>query len=96
MCPQWRDDFSAFAADMGPDPGPSFDIGRKDNDQGYFKENCVWETHKKNMRNTRRTLWVDFDGQTMSLAEACEIAGCKYKLTWARLKKGKTLVEAMR
>jgi hypothetical protein len=85
MDPRWFSDFAAFAADVGPDPGSGFEIGRIDNDKGYAPGNVEWQTHSKNMRNKRSTVWVEHAGEKMSLAEACERCSMDYRHVWQRV-----------
>lgn len=92
----WRDDFAAFAAYMGEDPGKGWDVGRIDNDIGYAPGNVEWQTEKQNARNKRTTYWVEYQGRRMCLAEAAEIAGVNYKIAWQRLERyGWTLERAL-
>ena len=51
VCDRWRNSFDAFLEDMGKRPFPKAQIDRRDNDNGYFKENCRWVTRTENMRN---------------------------------------------
>lgn len=41
VCERW-DDFLAFLEDMGEKPSPRHCLTRKNNNLGYFKENCEW------------------------------------------------------
>lgn len=51
--PRWAD-FQVFLADMGERPeGTS--LGRIDNDLGYSKENCRWETAQQQCANRKST-----------------------------------------
>lgn len=84
----WMDDFSAFAAYVGKDPGKGFDVGRIDNDRGYEPGNIRWETEKQNCRNRRNTIWITVNGNEVSLAEAAEKSGVPYKKAWSRFNKG--------
>lgn len=88
MCPEWRESYAAFAAHVGPDPGPVYQVGRIDNQRGYEPGNVRWETSKENNRNKRSTLWVSMNGKRVCFAEACEYLGLEYKREWAKLKKG--------
>lgn len=45
--------FNNFIADMGDRPTPKHSIDRKNNDQGYSKENCKWSTKSEQAFNRR-------------------------------------------
>lgn len=87
VCPEWRESFAVFRVDMGPRPeGTSLE--RENNDLGYFKGNCVWATQSRQMRNTRRTVFVELNGLRMSLAEAVEVSGLTRAAVENRIKRG--------
>ena len=71
--PRW-DSFEAFLADMGPRP-PGMQLDRIDNNGAYAPGNCRWVTRSVNLRNTRRTRFVQFKGERMSVVEAAERIG---------------------
>lgn len=48
--PRW-DDFLVFLRDMGYRPSPHLTLERLDNDLGYSKDNCVWDTKSAQARN---------------------------------------------
>lgn len=87
VCQKWRTSFQAFLSDMGKRPSEKHRIERKDNDAGYCPENCVWATHKEQMRNTSANRLVTISGETKSLAEWCDIYGRNYKLVHCRITK---------
>ena len=64
MTPEWNN-FQTFLRDMGRKPVWAHSLGRINNDQGYSKENCRWETSTQQNRN-RRTV-------KLSLAKARKI-----------------------
>lgn len=85
ICERWRNDFAAFAADMGPRPTDRHEIDRyPDNDGPYAPGNCRWALHADNMMNTRRAIIVGFRGERTPLSLACSRAGLNYhSAKWA-------------
>lgn len=87
VCDRWRENFEAFAADMGPRPdGHSLD--RIDNDGPYSPENCRWSTEKRQQRNKRNNRGLTIGGETMCIAAWAERAGLPRYLVASRLRSG--------
>lgn len=62
-------------------------IERRDNDRGYFPENCRWIPISEQSRNTKRSIFLTYNGKTMCLKDwATEIGISRQSLT-KRLKK---------
>lgn len=72
----------------------NLEIERKDNNQGYSPTNCRWASRKEQMRNTRRSKLITYNGETKTLSEWCEILGLNYARVEARLRLGHTVEEA--
>lgn len=51
VCKEWYS-FEQFLADMGERPY-GMCIERKDNDKGYYKDNCKWATMLEQAKNRR-------------------------------------------
>lgn len=85
VCERWRL-FPNFLEDMGKAPFKNAQLDRIDNSLGYFKENCRWVTSQANNRNTRRTVRVTFNGETLSVPEWAERVGLTPELIHNRLR----------
>ena len=51
---EWRHDFAAFYAHVGPRPGPEYSIDRIDVNGNYEPGNVRWATRLQQARNKRR------------------------------------------
>jgi hypothetical protein len=51
----WQD-YRIFKKEMGEKPTPLHTIGRINNEKGYCKTNCKWETRKEQAQNRRPSL----------------------------------------
>lgn len=82
VCERWsgKDGFNNFIEDMGV-PLPGMTIDRKDNNSGYFKENCWWATKKEQARNRRKR-----ERMAGSLAWKANQVGLKYSVVYTRVK----------
>lgn len=58
ICDRWKDDFSAFAEDMGERP-EGFTLEREDNDKDYSPDNCKWADWHTQAQNRRNSLTSD-------------------------------------
>ena len=86
VAPEWSS-FEQFLADMGERPeGTSLE--RRDNSEGYCKDNCQWATPKQQARNRRSNINITWKGETKTLTEWCEILNKPYMTVRARLVKG--------
>jgi hypothetical protein len=88
MCEEWRNDFAAFYAHVGPCP-PGFTIERIDNEKGYFPGNVKWTSRKEQRANRRPTRpWgrkVTFNGETLYLMQWSKRLGITQKLLYKRV-----------
>ena len=83
ICDEWYD-FSKFKSDMGDKPaGKSLD--RRDNNLGYFKENCKWSTREEQGANKRNNVLLTFNGVTQTMSQWAKELGIKYSTLQARV-----------
>lgn len=86
--------FRKWAVSNGYEEGLS--IERTDPDGNYCPENCEWIPKDKQSRNRRTTVWLEVDGERMTLSEAL----IKYRVDWKvykrRMKHGYSSEEALK
>lgn len=98
-CEGW-DSFETFFADMGERPSADHSIDRKDNNGHYscgkcaeckqngWAFNCRWATSKQQNRNTRRTIFIDHNGERLSLADWSDRLGLSQACLRHRIRVG--------
>ena len=85
VCPRWTS-FELFLSDMGEAPkGKS--IERTDNDLGYSPENCIWADKITQANNTRANVFIEHNGQKMTISQWAEYVGVPYHRLYQRLFK---------
>ena len=85
VCPEWQSDFPSFLRDMGECPSAEHSLERKNNSEGYSKGNCVWATRIEQANNKRNNVFVEFAGQTKSVAAWCRELGLNYPIVRQRI-----------
>lgn len=94
VCNEWATDFLVFLSDMGERPGGKT-LDRKDNNKGYYKDNCRWATPQEQSKNTSRNRYLTMNGKTMLLIEWGEELNIAPSTIHGRLRKGWTIEEAL-
>lgn len=87
ICPEWRDSFEQFFADMGPRPSHKHSIDRINNEGNYEPGNCRWATRKEQNNNQRKSIQLQGD----PLPVAAEKMGINYHTIYNRLRKLRNL-----
>jgi hypothetical protein len=86
VCKRWHD-FSAFIEDMPEKPTPKHSLERVDNSAGYEPGNVIWATRYEQVRNTRRNVFLELDGERLCLKDWASRAGISPTAFKARVKK---------
>lgn len=94
VCDDWLSGFDAFA-DWAKANGyeEGLTIERKNVNSDYSPENCEWVTLKKQARNKRDTLRIEYRGEEKPLIEWCEILGLEYDTIHDRITERNWSVE---
>ena len=87
VCPQWRNSFAAFFADMGACPSGKT-IDRIENSKGYEPGNCRWADTVTQALNRKVTVWITAFGETLTRYEWARRLGVHYTVIAARLRHG--------
>lgn len=94
VCARWKD-FNLFVADMGRKPTPRHTIERKDVNGNYEPINCKWATQAEQMRNLRRSVYVEVQGVKVLLMDVADKLGLDRQIVYGRLKNGWSLEAAL-
>lgn len=93
VCDEWRTSFEAFYRDMGPRPSNQHSLDRRENDKGYYKDNCRWATKIEQSSNTRKNLFHLYNGMYRTLAGWCREFGLDYHRSYGRMQIGWSISE---
>lgn len=94
ICPTWLK-FENFYADMFESYQDNLTLERKDNSQGYSKENCRWATNAEQQANKSNNRVLRYQGRDIHLAEFCRTTGVSRGAITARLNCGMSAEEAL-
>jgi hypothetical protein len=87
VCPEWINDYAAFAAHVGKRPSPTHSIERIDNNGHYEPGNVRWATQSEQCRNQRKSILLTHGGETKPLKEWAEKLRIPYYTLFARIRK---------
>ncbi|MES2958113.1 MAG: hypothetical protein V4792_07990 [Pseudomonadota bacterium] len=75
VCPEWRESFLAFLADVGKRPSAKHSLDRIDTSGHYEPSNVRWATHREQSLNKRNNRLLTFMGETHPLREWARLRG---------------------
>lgn len=87
ICEQWGS-FEVFLEDMGRKPSKERSLERRDNNEGYSPSNCYWASQEQQDNNKERTIRLEYDGKSLSLAQWAKVTGMSYDHIRSRYRMG--------
>jgi hypothetical protein len=87
VCERWKR-FENFLADMG-EGQEGLELERSNNDKGYAPDNCEWATREEQMNNRSNNVLVEYDGETMTVAQAARRFKVNYFTLYDQITTGK-------
>jgi hypothetical protein len=93
FAPEWND-FRSFLRDMGRRPFPDASLDRIDTaSRRYGPGLCRWADKRTQTENRPQTNWVEWRGQTITLADFARQIGRPYQTVYSAWSRGQTLDE---
>jgi predicted DNA-binding transcriptional regulator AlpA len=86
--------FEQFSECVGPRP-EGHQLDRINNEGHYEPGNVRWVTAKENQRNTRKSRFLEHDGQVRTMSEWSELTGITRQNIYKRLKRGWSVDDAL-
>ena len=94
VCDEWKDFLPFYEWSMANGYQENLTIDRINVNGNYEPENCRWISAHEQSRNTTRTKYITYKGETKPLVVWCEELGKKYNLVKHRLYSGWTPEQA--
>lgn len=93
ICDRWLKGFENFYEDMGNRPSSKYSLDRKNNEQGYNKENCRWATQKEQALNRRTNVVIEYNGKKQTMVEWSIELKMNYQTLRKRIFESKWTIE---
>lgn len=88
VCEEWRKDFVSFREwAMANGYSENLTLEREDNNNGYSPGNCKWATYMEQANNTRRSVFIEYNGERGTIAEICKKYGINPFLVYDRINR---------
>lgn len=86
VCDEWlKDNMSFYIWSIKNGYKKGLSIDRIDNNGNYEPSNCRWTTRKEQNRNTRKNVFITYNGETRCLFDWAEQFGIEGKLLWQKI-----------
>lgn len=93
VCPSWHT-YENFLVDMGLRPD-GLQLDRVNNDLNYAPGNCRWATPKQNCNNRRNSVFLEHNGDRLTIAQWAARLRCDPSALGNRLRNGWSVPEAL-
>lgn len=87
VCERWDKSFEAFYEDTKEGYNDSLTLDRINNNKGYEPGNVRWVTKLQQMQNTSRSIFLEFQGEKMTIADWARRLNVKLQTLRSRYKK---------
>lgn len=94
VCERWVDSFENFLEDMGKAP-KGYTLDRIDNTKDYSPNNCRWASWHEQANNTRKSRFIEHNGERKTVAEWSREKGLVYSALLHRLDVGWDIERAL-
>ena len=94
VCERWHE-FELFWDDMKDSYADGLTIERVNNDDGYYKENCIWASRKEQNRNRRGNHHIERNGERKILTDWASELNIDPRKVCRRLKAGWSTEDAL-
>jgi hypothetical protein len=91
VCEEWKNDFNSFynwAIKNGFKEGLQLDKDYLGNGMIYSPDFCQFVTRSKNCRKRKTSRYIEYNGETKTLAEWCEIYNLNHSAVIKRIERG--------
>ena len=91
VCERWsgHSGFLNFLHDIGPRPSKNHSLDRIDTNGNYEPSNCRWADIETQNNNTKRNVFIEFDGKIKTIAQWARHLGVAYSTLLYRVKTKK-------
>lgn len=96
ICKEWNDFINFYSWAMENGYSEHLSIDRIDVNGNYEPKNCRWSSSIEQANNMRTNKIIHFNGENYTMANFCRAYNLNYKLFAQRLKRGKSVEEAMK
>ena len=94
VCDEWNNSFTTFLEDMGNKPTKQHSVERRNNELGYCKSNCYWDTKEEQQNNMRSNKLITYNNETYTISQWADVLNIEMPTLYSRLKNNWTIERA--